>query len=241
MGSPVTIGPCTLYHGDAMEILPTLKADLIVTDPPYKLTSGGGSPRNGQSRMSGKFNPKEYNNNGNIVECDIKWSDFMPLLYNTLNENGHCYVMCNNRNIRAMLNAAHKSGLKFHNMLVWDKGNATPNRWYMKNCEFTGLFYKGRAFYVNDCGAKQLLYVPQEPYGGHPTPKPAMLMRHYIDQSSQPGQTVLDPFMGSCSTGEAAIRAGRKFIGIEKDKKWFDVSCERIEKSIDERRQGVML
>lgn len=222
------IGHATLYHANALDVLPSIQADLVVTDPPYELTSGGGVPSDGR-RMSGKFNNEKYNNNGKIVACDIDWPDFMPLIYGALRGDSHAYVMCNNRHVGNMLAAAEGAGFRFHNLLVWDKGNATPNRWYMKNCEFTGFFFKGAAKYVNDCGARQLIYVPQEPYGDHPTPKPTTLMRHYIEQSSDAGHVVLDPFMGVGSTGVAAIRAGRKFIGIELDENYFDQACRRIE------------
>jgi len=226
------IGNATLYCGDCMEILPSLGmcADLLVTDPPYTLASGGGNPIEGR-RMSGKFNPKNYVNDGNIVSCDIDWPDFIPLMYKSLKENTHAYIMCNNRHIKNMITSADDAGFKFHNLLVWDKGNATPNRWYMKNCEFTGFFYKGKAKFINDCGARQLLYIPQEPYKDHPTPKPVMLMKHYIEQSSSPEDTVIDPFMGVGSTGVAAKLSNRKFIGIELDKKYFDIACKRIENS----------
>lgn len=234
------IGNSTLYHGDAIELLPSIKADMICTDPPYKLTSGGGTPNDGR-RMSGKFNPTEYNNNGNIVDCDIDWTDFMPLLYQSLNDNSHAYVMANNRHVQNMLNSAEQAGFNFHNLLVWDKSTATPNRWYMKNCEFTGFFYKGKAKYINDCGAKQLLYVPQELYGDHPTTKPIMLMRHYIEMSSKKDDTVLDPFMGSCSTGIAALQSGRKFIGIEKSEKYFNLSVKRVNEFYDNYHQKSMI
>ena len=169
----IEIGPHVLYHGDMQEILPALGecADMLLSDPPYELTSGGGTPSNGR-RMSGKFNPENYCNDGNIVACDIDWPDFMPLMYGALRRDAHAYVMCNNRHVSNCENAAMAAGFRFHNWLVWDKGNATPNRWYMKNLEFVGFFYKGRAKFINDCGSKQLIYVPQEPYGDHPTPKP---------------------------------------------------------------------
>ena len=230
------IGDCTLYHGDALEILPDIEADLLVTDPPYELTSGGGTPTD-QKRLSGKFNPTSYANDGNIVLCDLNWSDFMLPMFNALKDGCHAYIMANNRHLANCENAALSAGFRFHNWLVWDKGNAVPNRWYMKNCEFTGFFFKGKAKYINDCGAKQLLYVPQESYGEHPTTKPVMLMRHYIEQSSTPGNIVLDPFMGSCATGAAAVQSGRKFIGIELEKRWFDLSVQRIQQEYSLKRQ----
>lgn len=225
----VIIGDATLYHGNCLE-LEDIKADMILSDPPYKLTAGGGTPKKGV-RMSGKFNHKEYNNDGNIVTCDIDWTDFMPRFYEWLADRGHAYVMCNNRHIQNMLNSAEKAGFDFHNMLVWDKVNATPNRWYMKNLEFIGFFYKGKAFYINDCGSKQSIVCPQDPQTDHPTEKPAQLMEYYIRMSTQPAQTVFDPFMGSGSTGVGAIRAGRKFTGCELEEKWFDIACEQIEQA----------
>ena len=122
----ITVGNCDLYHGDALEIMPTLpKSDLIVSDVPYKLTSGGPS-----GLMRGVFDPKNYSN---------------------------------------------------------DDGKP------------------------------------------HPTEKPAALMKTYILNSSKPGDVVLDPFMGSCSTGVAAIKAGRRFVGIEKSEKFFRMAVRRME------------
>ncbi|MGR3179881.1 MAG: DNA-methyltransferase [Candidatus Anammoxibacter sp.] len=231
------IGDCTLYHGDALEIIPTLNdVDCIITDPPYKLTSGG----NTTNGMGGCFDHSQYDNSGEIIDCDIDWPDFMPLLYDILN-HGHAYIMCNNRHVANMLNAAKDAGFNFHNLLVWDKHSPTPNRWYMKNCEYIGFFYKGKAKFINNCSSKQLIRIPQVDITDHPTEKPVMLMRHYIENSSQSGQVVLDPFMGSGTTGEACLESNRRFIGIEKNKQWFDVACERIEKAYNAPKQKELL
>lgn len=222
------IGDCTLYLGDSLEIMPTLeKVDCVVTDPPYLLTSGGEHPTTGQ-RMSGKFNNENYNNNGCIVECTIDWNDFMDPIFESLNK-GHAYIMCNNRHIQNMLNAAEQAGFRFHNMLVWDKHSPTPNRWYMKNCEFTGFFYKGKAKFINDCGSKQLIKIIQRDDSIHPTEKPVELMAHYISNSTKPNDLVLDPFMGSGTTLVACANTGRKGIGIELDQQYFDIACKRVE------------
>lgn len=218
-----TIGDITIYCGDALEILPTIGAvDCIVTDPPYRLTSGG---KNGE--MGGCLDPENYNNDGGIVDCDIDWPDFMPLLYQIL-PRGHAYIMANNRNVQAMLNAASSAGFDFHNLLVWDKITCTPNRWYAKNLEFTGFFYKGKAKHINDCSAKQLIRCPQVDQSAHPTEKPVALFEHYIENSTARGDLVCDPFAGSGTTGVAAVRTGRRAILIEKTTKWFDICCERV-------------
>lgn len=219
-----------IYHGDAIQIIAALieagtRADCLVCDPPYLLTSGGAS-----GIMRGKFDPKNYDNGGHIVACDLEWNDFMPLFYKALGERAHAYVMANNRNVQALLNSADGAGFGFHNLLVWQKDNATPNRWYMKNCEFTGMFYKGKAFTINDAGASALIKCPHERASSHPTEKPVALMEHYILNSTKPGDLVIDPFMGSGSTGIACLRTGRRFIGIELDAAIFAETKERFEK-----------
>lgn len=224
-----------IRHGDALELLKNITpADLLVTDPPYKLTCGGkNAGREGDfARMGWIFDVENYNNNGSIVDCDIDWPDFMPALYSSLKDQAHAYVMANNRNVQAMLNAAEVAGFYFHNLLVWDKITATPNRWYMKNCEYVGFFGKGAAFAINDCSSKQLISCPQVDESQHPTEKPVALMQFYIENSTSPGDTVIDPFMGSGTTGVACIRAGRKFIGIEKNERFFKIAKNRINNAI---------
>lgn len=231
---PEIISNSRLYHGDALKIIPDLIeksifADCVVTDPPYLLTSGG-CTQGGLHERFGKGESK-YGNSGEIVPCDIDWKDFMPGLFGIL-KTGHAYVMSNNRNIQAMMNSAEDAGFRFHNLLVWDKRTATPNRWYMKNCEFTGLFFKGPAQAINNCGSMQLISVPQVDESEHPTEKPVMLMRHYIENSTKPGDLVIDPFMGSGTTGVACQLSGRRFIGIEKEKRFFEIAADRIKKSL---------
>jgi site-specific DNA-methyltransferase (adenine-specific) len=232
----VIIGDVRLIHGNSIDILPTLGecADLIVTDPPYKLSSGGAAP---PGSIAEWHLAEDYNNDGSLVTCDIDWPDFMPLLYGAMRGDSHCYTMCNNRHVQGMLNAAEAAGLRFHNLCVWDKGACTPNRWYMKGCEFTGFFFKGKAKHINDCGAQQLVYCPNENYGGHPTVKSVQLMKFYIENSSKDGETVLDPFCGVGSTLMAAAMSGRKAIGIELEKKWFDLAVRRVSDFYDKPRQ----
>lgn len=225
------IGDITIYHGDALEILPTISpVQIILTDPPYRLTSGGPS-----GMLGGCLDPENYSNDGGIVDCDIDWPDFMPALAKSLPQ-GHAYIMANNRNVQPMLNAAEAAGFRFHNLLVWDKISCTANRWYAKNLEFTGFFFRGKAKMINDCRAKQLIRCPQVDYSDHPTEKPVPLFEHYIENSSAPGDIVLDPFCGAGTTGVAAMRTGRKAILIEKNEKWFNVTCDRLEAELNNRQ-----
>lgn len=236
MIEPLIIGGAQLYHGDAITVMAALveagvAADMLCSDPPYLLTSGGQTEGGIHERLGGEG----YDNGGHLVACDLDWNDFMPLFFGVMGR-GHAYVMANNRNVQPMLNAASAAGFEFHNLLVWDKVSATPNRWYMKNAEFTGLFYKGKAIAINDCSSMSCIRHPHTDESAHPTEKPVTLMEHYILNSTRPGDLVIDPFMGSGSTGVAAIRAGRRFIGIELDERWHGVAAKRIAKALEHQQ-----
>lgn len=221
-----------LYHVDALQQLAAMPegiADMLCTDPPYPLTSGGQPETKGHRLMSGCFKRGNYDNGGAFFGTMPKWAEFMPLLYRSLKDGGHAYIMCNDKNLLDMLRTAESAGFRFHNMLTWRKGTVTPNRWYMKSKEFTGFFYKGRARAINDCGSACDVYVPQTDVTQHPTEKPPLLMQMYIRNSTQPGQTVLDPFMGTGTTGVAAKGIGRNFIGMENDRQWYDIAQSRID------------
>jgi len=222
-----TIGNAVLYLGDMRDIVPDLPIiDMIFMDLPYKLTSGG----NSTGQMGGKFSKESYNGSGKIINCDIQFSEIMPLVARILPE-GHAYFMVNNRYVSHCQNEAEKAGFHFHNLLVWDKGTGTPNRWYMKNCEFTVFVKKGGEKYINDCGSRQLIKCPNILNSFHKTEKPVALIKHYIRNSTHQGQVVFDGCMGVAPAGTAAINLGRKFIGIELVEKNFDEACRRVEKA----------
>jgi site-specific DNA-methyltransferase (adenine-specific) len=151
--------------------------------------------------------------------------------YGALAGDADAYVMANDKNVVLAGNAALEAGFGFHNLLVWDKRTAVMNRWYMKNCEFTLYLWKGQARTIRDPSSKQLCTAPNLQDSAHPTTKPVELMAHYIENSSDVGQAILDPFMGSGATGAAAVKLGRKFIGIEIEPKYFDIACRRIEEA----------
>jgi len=226
---------CELYCGDALEILPTLGecADMIMTDPPYRLTSGGGN----NSALGGCLNRDSYDNTGCIVTCDITFKEISDLCFNALRIGCHSYIMTNNRNMEEALRENRLSGFQFHNLLVWDKQTVTPNRFYMNRLEFCIMSYKNKTRFINNMSMDNLFSVKNSKGDGHPTQKPVELMKFWIKQSTQENETVLDPFMGVGATGVAARKLGRKFIGIEIEQKWFDVACKRIENA---DRQGEM-
>ena len=219
----------TLFLGDSREIVPTLeRVSLVVTDPPYLLTSGGDNKT--REGFGGWLS--SYGNTGEVVECDISWSEIAQMIYGALKDDADAYIMANDKNVNDAINAALDVGFKFHNLLVWQKNTAVMNRWYMKDCEFTIYLYRGRARMIRDPSSKQLASVPNLRDPDHPTSKPQELMALYIGNSSDPGDMVLDPFMGVGSTGAAAVKLGRRFTGIELEEKYFDIARKRIEAAL---------
>ena len=120
-------------------------------------------------------------------------------------------------NLEHYLTEIRKVGFEIHNLLIWEKNNATPNRWYMKNCEYIIFARKGAAKPINDCGSKTVLQFKNVKDRIHPTEKPIDLLELLITNSTLPGDTILDPFGGSFSTALAAIKTGRKAISFEID------------------------
>lgn len=227
------IGDAVLIQADCRDVLDSVGiVGCIVTDIPYPLVAGGNTTK----EMGGKFAASAYDNSGSIIDCEIRPDEYLPLLSDAM-PSGHAYFMVNNRHVANIENAALAAGFRFHNWLVWDKSTGTPNRWYMKNCEFTLFVFRGAAKYINDCGSRQLIKCPNVLNGFHETQKPVALMEGYIGNSTDVREVVLDPFMGSGTTGVAAVQMGRKFIGIEMEPKYFDIACKRIEEA---QRQGDM-
>jgi DNA modification methylase len=219
------IGNHILYNCDARDLITTV--DLVVTDPPYKLTSGGKNT----GKMGGILSTKNYNNNGSIVDCGLTWKDIIDICSGAIGD-GHIYIMANDKNVYPMLHEANNK-FRFHNLLVWKKDNSVANRWYMKNCEFIGFFYKGKAQYINDMGSQQVMEFPNPKNKIHPTQKPVELFERLILNSSKENQIVYDPFMGAGTAGIACINTKRNFIGCEKDPKYFDIACERLTKHLE--------
>lgn len=225
-------GRITVICGDSIEVLPTLpKADCIITDPPYLLTSGGNAKSIKHRKMGGKI--ASYNNTGEIVPCDIDWQDFMPNLFEALKDDTKAFIMCNDKNLQAMLNTAEQAKFKFHGMFQWFKNNVIVSRWGMKDSEYIGLFFKGKAKILHNPSIKRTLIHSNPMDKRHPTVKPVSLIEELINASTVKGDLVLDPFGGSGTTALACHKLGRKCIIIEKEKKYFDLICDRLDKAVN--------
>ena len=220
-----------LIKGDCLEKMNSIKdnsIDLVIIDPPYKLTGGGCKDTKIRGAV-GRYENENMKNGTVFKHNSIKSSDWFKEIYRVLKDRTHCYVMCNDKYVKEYLVEAEKAGFKEVNILTWAKGMHTPTQYYMKNTEFILMFRKGKARYINNMGSFSLIDIKGiKGNKVHPSEKPYQLMRHLILNSSDEGDVVLDCFMGSCSTGIACANTNRKFIGIELDDKYFNIACKRI-------------
>lgn len=215
-----------LIQDDACEILKRLKTEsfhCIVTDPPYKVISGGTGGKNSPSGMLSKNDGKIFTHN------NIHFSDYMSELYRVLKPDSHAYFFTNFLNLQELMEEVQKVGFKIHNLLVWEKNNTTPNRWYMKNCEYILFCRKGKAKAINEKGS-QTVHKFDNIIGDkiHETEKPLDILRMYIRNSTNVGDMILDPFGGSGSTLMAALLEGRRCTSIEIDNTYIPRIKERI-------------
>ena len=215
-----------LYNDDCLNVLKDIgdnSIDLVVTDPPYEVITGG---RNGGVKGKPSGILKE---NKQLMKSIPKADLWLSECFRVMKDGTHIYIMTNTLNLTNYLNIINDVGFKLHNLLVWNKNNTTPNRWYMKNCEYVIFARKGFAKSINN-PSSQTVHNFDNIIGNkqHPTEKPVDLMKFYVGNSSNIGDTVLDPFMGSGSTGVACKELGRNFIGIELDKQYFDIATKRI-------------
>lgn len=221
--------PIQLMRGDCLELMKAIPAgsvDLVVTDPPYRLVSGGCTNR---TKKDGIFCRENVSSGKLFQHNDLPFSAWLPAVYRVLKPGTHCYIFINGRNLFGLQEAAEKAGFQFQNLLAWRKQNKTASRYYMKQLEFILLLRKGKARTIHNRGTSNCLDVPNIiGTKNHPTEKPVELMQILVENSSQPGETVLDPFMGTGATGVACVATGRKFIGMELDRDYFEIASRRM-------------
>jgi site-specific DNA-methyltransferase (adenine-specific) len=209
---------------DVEKLMNGEKADMVFTDPPYRVISGGN--KHGREIWN---NTSLAKNDGKIFEKnDLKIEDVLPLIHSFTVENCHIYIMVNFLNLSDYLN---KVGEVFdmHSLLIWEKGHGLPNKWYCKNIEYTIFARKGEAFNINNMGSMTCHKVAHDKDKVHPTQKPVSLVSFYIENSSRNSQLVFEPFLGSGSTLIACEKTNRKCYGMELDPKYVDVVIKRFE------------
>ena len=227
----------------AMQGLETESIDLVLTDPPYGLqphAAGRGGENWALSFRKNSINTSEWDN---LTDTDFValMEDFMAESYRALKKGGAMVVFCSTQKTADVLTAAEKQGFYYKTFGVWHKTNPLPRNMkidFLHSVEMWGYFLKNtKTGTFNGAGkpVHDLVSCPiaagkeRKAGGGHIAQKPVRLMEHFVRLLSNPGEIVLDPFMGTGTTGVAALRLGRDFIGVEKDEKYFDIAEARLE------------
>ncbi|MCK4640421.1 MAG: site-specific DNA-methyltransferase [Candidatus Marinimicrobia bacterium] len=219
MNKPVKIGDATLYLADCMDVLPTLEGvQCVITDPPYGI---------------GKA---EWDN--------IDFFPFISGLYNTLMSVTKSGAICFVWMPKKRLYELSKLEFKF-DIFIETKNFAQsfPHNLMIDCWVPIMMFSNGKRktisaknyFMINT--ANTSFDSPNNPRNiDHPTVKDVSIISYFLLHSSAVAETILDPFMGSGTTGVAALRLGRKFVGVEIDKKYFQIACERIQREYDQMK-----
>ena len=237
-----------LLHGDTFELLLqfNFKFDMIFADPPYFLSNGGISIQSGKVVCVDKGEWDKGMPQEEINQFNQEW---ISLCREKLKDNGTIWISGTYHNIFSVANALTSLGFKILNVITWAKTNPPPNvscRYFTYSTEFIIWARKSEkvAHYYNYelmkqiNGGKQMRDVWLMPAiapwekkcGKHPTQKPISVLARIIMASTKHGAWILDPFAGSSTTGIAANLLGRRFLGIEREQEFVEISkARRIE------------
>lgn len=235
----------TLLLGDCIRLMGEFdfKFDMIFADPPYFLSNGGISVQSGKVVCVDKG---EWDKGGSPEHIDQFNEEWISACREHLKENGTIWVSGTYHNIFSVANKLTQLGFKILNVITWAKTNPPPNiscRYFTYSTEFVIWARKEKKvphYYnyqlmkrLND--DKQMTDVWRLPaiarweksQGKHPTQKPLALLVRIILASTRHGAWILDPFSGSGTTGIAASLTGRRYLGIEREKEYLDLSIRR--------------
>jgi len=225
------IGDATLYLGDCLDILPTLgKVDAVITDPPYGDSATHAGHLSNITLKNGEPARQVIGFSGISEEQCVG----MALTWTQLAERWVVFT-CEWK----FLHALDKAGILIR-FGIWRKPDGAP--------QFTGdrpgmgweavaICHRAGKKRWNGGGKHAFWTHPKgENDSGHPTGKPLGLLSNFVGDFTDGGETVLDPYMGSGTTGVACANLGRKFIGIEIDATYFDIACERIDNAYRQAR-----
>lgn len=225
-----TIRDCTLYLGDCREIMPIIeRADHCISDPPYEKEAHRKDRR--VMRKDGLV--------AGALSFDAMNEDLRQFVCDEVKRitSGWFIVFCQAEAVSIWRDCIETAGFKYKSPMVWIKPDGIPQF----NGQGPGMGFesmvagwtgKGHSKW-NGGGRHGVFNVPKGEGvpNVHETQKPIRLMRDLVNLFTNYGETVIDPFMGSASTGVACVKLGRKFIGIELDQKYFDIACKRIEEA----------
>jgi site-specific DNA-methyltransferase (adenine-specific) len=210
---------------DAVEWLRTLpdaSVDLVVTDPPYesleKHRAIGTTTRLKHSKAS--------SNDWFAIFPNARFLELFREVHRVLKKHRHFYLFCDPETAFIAKPIAEQAGFKFWKPLVWDKRKIGMGYHYRSRYEFVLFFEKGKRK-LNDLGVPDIIECPRV-HNGYPTEKPVQVSEVLIRQSTEPGELVIDPFMGSGSTGVAAVRLRREFRGADVCAEAVDITRARV-------------
>jgi DNA modification methylase len=213
-------GAIKLYCGDCLEILPGLEAglvDAVVTDPPYEITATGGGIGAQRAYLS-----------------DIEGFTDCGFDYSILAKFPNWMVFGTLRQVPKLIAA---TGERRWMLLTWNKPNPTPlcGGNYLPDTEYIIHAWSRGGLHGEYADKSRFFIYPATQGKTHPNEKPLPLMAKCVSTAAAVGATILDPFMGSGTTGVACIRTGRKFIGIELERKYFDIAVKRIQQALEDQ------
>jgi site-specific DNA-methyltransferase (adenine-specific) len=223
---PVTPVPFELSALDAvawLRALPGESIDLLITDPAYesleKHRAIGTTTRLKHSKAS--------SNDWFRIFPNARFGELFEQIFRVLKRDTHFYLLCDAETMFVAKPAAEQAGFRFWKPLVWDKCTIGMGYHYRARYELILFFEKGKRR-LNDLGVPDIISVPRI-RGGYPAEKPADVAAVLISQSSQAGDLVADPFMGSGSVGVAAARLGRRFLGNDLNPEAVRIAAQRLQ------------
>lgn len=231
MSEKVEIGACTLYLGDCLEVMLHLdRVDHIITDPPFEAEAHTSMCRTHKSIKTGVDDSLNFGAMTESLRTDTAiWAANFC--------NGWALFFCQVEASGTYQACLNDSGAKYKRTMVWVKPDSSPQfngQGPAQGYECIAAAWCGEGAASWNAGGKRGVYTHNcntDRYGGHPTEKPIPLMTELVKDFTSHGQTILDPFMGSGTTGVACVKLGRKFIGIEREEAYFDIACKRIEEA----------
>jgi site-specific DNA-methyltransferase (adenine-specific) len=205
-----------------LRTLPDASVDLLITDPPYesleKHRAIGTTTRLKHSKAS--------SNNWFQIFPNARFPEFFAEVWRVLKQNTHFYLFCDPETMFVAKPLAETTGFRFWKPLIWDKQQIGMGYHYRARYECILFFEKGKRR-LNNLGIADILQEPRI-RGGYPAEKPVKVSEILIQQSSESGEVVVDPFMGSGSVGIAATRTGRHFWGNDICAEAFEIAELRL-------------